>query len=76
MTEGVSLNVDEEKVFKYALQTCNNNGCYLGHSLDKDLLTAIFKGNSLVLSMQDTVQNDIRLSSLLSGFSNAFASVK
>lgn len=76
LTAGVNLKVDEGKVFSYPLQTCNNNGCFLGNPLDQDLLAAMIKGKNIVVSFKDTVQNDIRLTLPLDGFGDAFNAVK
>ena len=76
LAAGVNVKVDEGKLFSYPLQTCNNNGCFIGNKLDQDLLKALIKGNNLVIAFKDTAQNDIRLSLPLNGFGDAFAAVK
>lgn len=76
LSAGINLKVDEGKTFSYPLQTCNNNGCFIGNVFDKDLLTAMIKGQNIVVSFKDTAQNDIRLTLPLNGFSNAYDGVK
>lgn len=76
LAAGVNVKVDEGKVFSYPLQSCNNNGCFIGNKLDQDLLKALIKGSNLVIAFKDTAQNDIRLSLPLNGFGDAFAAVK
>ncbi|MCF7647247.1 invasion associated locus B family protein [Bacillus subtilis] len=76
LAAGVNVKVDEGKVFSYPLQSCNNNGCFIGNKLDQDLLKALIKGSNLVITFKDTAQNDIRLSLPLNGFGDAFAAVK
>ena len=76
LAAGVNVKVDEGKLFSYPLQTCNNNGCFIGNKLDQDLLKALIKGNNLVIAFKDTAQNDIQLTLSLNGFNNAFEAIK
>lgn len=76
LSVGITMKVDEGKLFSYSLQTCNTSGCYFGNPLDKDLLAAMIKGKQLIMTMQDTSQNDISLTLPLNGFAEAFTLVK
>lgn len=76
LAAGVNVKVDEGKLFSYPLQTCNNDGCFIGNKLDQDLLKAMLKGSNLAISFKDTAQNDIRLTLPLNGFSDAFTAIK
>lgn len=76
LNDGIAMQVDEGKLFSYSFQSCNNSGCYVGSPLDKDLLAAMIKGNNIAVSFKNTVKNDISLTLPLTGFGEAYESVK
>lgn len=76
LTAGLNLKVDDGKTFSYPLQTCNNDGCFVGEAIDKDQLAAMIKGANVEVSFKDTAQNDIRLKLPLKGSGDAYKGVK
>lgn len=73
---GIALDVDGETVETLPLQTCDAGGCYAGSAVKPELLSALSRGTTLTLIVQNLDKQPIKLPLSLSGFAAAFAKVK
>ena len=73
---GVTINVDESELIKLPIQTCEPNGCYAGSPVSESLLSAMQKGDQLVISFQNLQKNSITIPFSLSGFTAAYSAIK
>lgn len=72
----LSLGVDGAAQAKVAFQTCDQTGCYAGTPVSNGLLTAMLKGQSLSLTVQDRTHKDTSIPISLIGFAKAYSQIK
>jgi invasion protein IalB len=75
---GVTVDVDgaDRLKFKFQLQTCDANGCYVGSPMPKGLLDRMEKGQKLNVVFQNLQKQPITMSMALAGFAEAYQKVR
>jgi invasion protein IalB len=76
LAEPVQLKVDDGPVEKQQVQTCTNNGCFVGMQLNDKMVAALRAGTLLKITMQDSNKRSISLDVPLLGFSLALDKTK
>jgi invasion protein IalB len=76
LAEPVQIQVDNGLVEKQQVQTCTNNGCFVGMQLNDKLVAALRAGTLLKITMQDSNKRPISLDVPLLGFSLALDKTK
>ena len=73
---GVRLQVDNGSVETFALQTCEQRGCFAGGAISADLLRALINGQNLKVSFQDLQRQALNISLPLGDFGPAYEKIK
>nr|WP_281380098.1 invasion associated locus B family protein [Prosthecomicrobium pneumaticum] len=73
---GIALDVDGSTVETLPLQTCDASGCYAGAAIKSEVLSALSRGTTLTLVVQNLDKQPVKLPLSLAGFAAAFAKVK
>jgi invasion protein IalB len=76
LAEPVQIQVDNGLVEKQQVQTCTNNGCFVGLQLNDKIVAALRAGTVLKITMQDSNKRPISLDVPLLGFSLALDKTK
>jgi invasion protein IalB len=76
VAEPVQLKIDNGPVEKQPIQTCTNNGCFVGLPLNDKMLAAMRGGTLLKVTMQDSNKRSISLDVPLLGFGLALDKTK
>jgi invasion protein IalB len=76
LAEPVHIQVDNGPVEKQQVQTCTNNGCFVGMQLNDKMVAALRAGTLLKIAMQDSNKRSISLDVPLLGFSLALDKTK
>jgi invasion protein IalB len=76
VAEPVQLKVDNGPVEKQPVQTCTNNGCFVGLPLNDKMVAALRSGTLLKITMQDSNKRSINLDVPLLGFGLALDKTK
>jgi len=76
VAEPVQLKIDNGPAEKQPVQTCTNNGCFVGMPLNDKTVSALRGGTLLKLTMQDSNKRSINLDVPLLGFGLALDKTK
>jgi len=76
VSEAVDLSVDEGKPERFNIQTCNQQGCFVGTPLADVLLAAMRTGKQLRIVFQNANKQAITVTMPLAGFALAYDKVK
>jgi len=76
LAEPVQIHVDNGPVEKQPVQTCTNNGCFVGLQLNDKMVAAMRGGTLLKITMQDSNKRPISLDVPLLGFGLALDKTK
>ena len=76
LAEPVQIHVDSGPVEKQQVQTCTNNGCFVGMQLNDKMVAAMRGGTLLKITMQDSNKRSLNLDVPLLGFGLAFDKAK
>ena len=76
VSEAVELGVDEGKPERFNVQTCNQQGCFVGTPLAEATLAAMRSGKQLRLVFQNANKQAITVTMPLTGFGLAYDKVK
>ena len=76
VAEPVQLKIDNGPVDKQPIQTCTNNGCFVGLPLNDKMVAALRGGTLLKVTMQDSNKRSINLDVPLLGFGLALDKTK
>jgi invasion protein IalB len=76
LAEPVQLKIDNGPVEKQPVQTCTNNGCFVGLPLNDKMVAAMRSGTLLKITMQDSNKRSINLDVPLLGFGLALDKTK
>ena len=68
VAEPVQLKIDNGPVEKQPIQTCTNNGCFVGLPLNEKMVAALRSGAHLKITMQDSNKRSLDLDVPLLGF--------
>ena len=74
--DGVQLKVDKAKPAQHSVQTCNQQGCYVGFSIDAPLLKQMRSGNIMSVSFKNLNKKEVKIGVPLKGFDKAFDKIK
>lgn len=69
---GITVQVDAGKPETLAVQTCDEKGCYAGAPIGVDRLTAMQKGEKLIVGFKDLKQQAMTVPVPLAGFAEAY----
>jgi invasion protein IalB len=75
LSEGVQMQIDEGKAFKFNIRYCEVSGCYAFVNLNAEILDMMRKGNKAIVTFQSTKPQTIRIEMSLKGFGKAFDKV-
>ena len=73
---GVRLQVDNGNTETFALQTCEQRGCFAGGAVSADLLRALMSGQTLKVTFQDLQRQALNISLPLGDFGPAYEKIK
>jgi len=76
LAEPVQIHVDSGPVEKQQVQTCTNNGCFVGMQLNDKMVAAMRGGTLLKITMQDSNKRSLNLDVPLLGFGLALDKTK
>ena len=76
VAEPVQLKIDNGPVEKQPIQTCTNNGCFVGLPLNDKMVAALRGGSHLKITMQDSNKRSLDLDVPLLGFGLALDKTK
>ena len=76
LAEPVQIQVDNGPVEKQQVQTCTNNGCFVGLQINDKMVAALRGGTLLKITMQDSNKRPISLDVPLLGFGLALDKTK
>jgi len=76
LAEPVQIHVDSGPVEKQQVQTCTNNGCFVGLQLNDKMVAAMRGGTLLKITMQDSSKRSLNLDVPLLGFGLALDKTK
>jgi invasion protein IalB len=76
VSEAVELVIDEGKPERFNIQTCNQQGCFVGTPLAEALLAAMRNGKQLRIAFQDSNKQSVVVTMPLAGFALAYDKVK
>ena len=76
VSEAVEFVVDEGKPERFAIQTCNQQGCFVGTPLADNLLAAMRSGRQIRIVFQNANKQAITVTIPLAGFVVAYDKVK
>ena len=76
VSEGVDLIVDDGKPERFKIQTCNQQGCFVGTPVAEPLLAAMQTGKQLRLIFRNGNSQAITVTMPLTGFSLVYDKVK
>lgn len=76
VSEAVNLVVDDGKPEQFNIQTCNQQGCFVGAPLADNLLAAMRTGKQLRIVFQNGNKQAITVTMPLAGFALAYDKVK
>jgi invasion protein IalB len=72
----VGIQVEGNPPEKFAIQTCTQNGCFVGTTISDRLLGAMRAGKELQVSFQATDKQNLTIAVPLSGFAVAYDKLK
>lgn len=72
----VGIQVEGNPAEKFAIQTCTQNGCFVGTTISDRLLGAMRSGKELQVSFQATDKQNLTIAVPLSGFAVAYDKLK
>jgi len=73
---GVNVDVDGDLTQNQALQTCNQQGCFVGFPLSDNMLKQMFNGGKFNVTFQYLDKKPITLPMSLEGFTEAYNRIK
>jgi len=76
VSDGVDLFIDENKPERFNIQTCNQQGCFVGAPLAEALLAAMRTGKQLRIVFKNANNQAITVTMPLAGFAIAYDKVK
>lgn len=76
VSETVELAVDEGKPERFNIQTCNQQGCFVGSPLAETLLAAMRNGKQLRIVFQNANKQAVTVTIPLAGFALVYDKVK
>jgi invasion protein IalB len=76
VAEPVQIKIDNGPVDKQPIQTCTNNGCFVGLQLNDKMVAALRSGTLLKITMQDSNKRSLNLDVPLLGFGLALDKTK
>ena len=76
VSEAVEVIVDDGKPEKFNIQTCNQQGCFVGTPVADTLLAAMRSGTRLRIVFQNGNKQPVTVTMPLAGFALAYDKVK
>jgi invasion protein IalB len=76
VSEGVDFSIDEGKPERFNIQTCNQQGCFVGTTLADAMLAAMRIGKQLRIVFRNDNKQAITVTMPLAGFSLVYDKVK
>lgn len=76
VSEAVEFAVDDAKAERFPVQTCNQQGCFVGTPLADNLLAAMRSGRQIRIVFQNSNKQAITVTMPLAGFVVAYDKVK
>jgi invasion protein IalB len=73
---GIGVQIDEGKVDRLVIQTCDLKGCYAGTAISPELLSAMKAGSRFVVSFQNLARQDIAVPLTLARFTEAYRAIQ
>jgi len=73
---GVNVDVDGDLTQNQALQTCNQQGCFVGFPLSDNMLKQMFNGGKFNVTFQYLDKKPFTLPMSLEGFTDAYNRIK
>ena len=69
---GITLNIDNGFEQNFEIQTCDQNGCYMGTEISGDFLRELMTGQTLNVKVQNLNRDEINVPVPLEGFSVSY----
>jgi invasion protein IalB len=76
VSEAVEFAVDDGKAEHFNIQTCNQQGCFVGTPLPEAMLAAMRTGKQIRIVFQNANKQAITVTMPLAGFALAYDKVK
>src|SRR6185369_14700064 len=76
ITEGVELSIDDNKSERFNIQTCNQQGCFVGAPLTEGLLASMRSGKQLRIVFKSANAQSVTVTLPLAGFALAYDKIK
>lgn len=76
VSEGVDFAIDESKPERLSIQTCNQQGCFVGTVLPESVVAAMRAGKQLRILFQNANKQSITVTMPLAGFGLVYDKVK
>ena len=76
VTEPVTVQIDEGKTERLAIQTCAQNGCFLAAPASDAVIGALRGGKNLKVAFQSVAKQTVTVTMPLVGFALAYDKIK
>lgn len=73
---GTTIKIDQTQAFGVPVETCDAKGCYASLSVEDEMLTALKKGATMIVTFQNLARQPINVPVTLVGFTAAFEKIQ